>query len=77
MDTFTQLFWFFSLLFISCSKSDSSTSTSNSQYHLDATINGSKFSWQSIGTFSFDMNDGCVADFTTDYRNFSDVGTFY
>jgi len=53
---------FFSSLFISCSKSDSSTSTSNSQYHLDATINGSKFSWQSIGTFSFDMNDGCVAN---------------
>ena len=23
------------------------------------------------------MDDGCVADFTTDYRNFSDVGTFY
>jgi len=52
----------FSLSNISCSKSSSSSSSSSSNYQMDATINGSKYSWQSIGTFSFDNNPGCVTN---------------
>jgi hypothetical protein len=48
-------------LFISCSKSGSSTTASNLKYRMDATINGTKYTWENIGTFSFDNNPGCIA----------------
>jgi hypothetical protein len=49
----------FSLSNISYSKNSSSRS---SNYHKDATINGTNNTWQSIGTFSFDNNPGCVTN---------------
>ena len=48
-------------LFISCSKSDSSNSATNQKYRMDATINGTKYTWENLGTFSFDNNPGCIA----------------
>lgn len=47
------------ILFYSCNKSSNNAITKD--YQLEVSINGTKYSWQNIGTFSFDNQNGCVS----------------